>query len=556
MNKFCVNSGLKWFLAALALCLATMPSPVFALVQGGVVVDMAPNSTDVLPDTIYVEHTGKELVELTGTVSGQARIQFIDNKTSFDSTLANNRRELEQMRKSISDVQNDRRVRVTRYRLKGYASPEGSWKNNVRLAKGRMERMRLFMVDEWGVDPSLIETGYEPEDWQGMRDYVVSHRDAFRAADSILAVIDSDMEPDPKLAKIAEEHREDYKKLRRECFPQLRRTEYHIDYDWVDMVERQGRTTYDTIVNLRLLKPERPLKADICSDYQPTRLWLEPKTDQFPDMAALFPKSEIAEVPDSQLIPRRELLSVKTNLLFYAAYIPGYDRWCPIPNVAVEYYPKGGHFTFGASFDMPWWQHYSKHKFFQLRNYQLETRYYLKAHDAHKAYKPHKPHEPHEPYKPHPSYSGLYLQAYANAGLFGICFDADRGWVGEGFGGGLGLGYVMPVSKSGHWRLEFGLQAGFFRCKYDPYQYENPVDLAYHDDLYYYKWTLDASLFKKRQYRWNWLGPTRIGVTLTYDLLYRRISKKGVSFKAYEPHEPHKPYKPHNPQKERRPAHE
>ncbi|MBQ4379925.1 MAG: hypothetical protein II806_01440, partial [Bacteroidaceae bacterium] len=63
---------------------------------------------------------------------------------------------------------------------------------------------------------------------------------------------------------------------------------------------------------------------------------------------------------------------------------------------------------------------------------------------------------------------------------------------------------------------------------------ENPVDPTYRDHLYYYKWSLEPELFKKRQYRYNWLGPTRVGITLTYDLLYRRINKKGVSFKNYE----------------------
>ena len=113
------------------------------------------------------------------------------------------------------------------------------------------------------------------------------------------------------------------------------------------------------------------------------------------------------------------------------------------------------------------------------------------------------------------AFRGLYLQAYAHVALFGLCFDADRGWVGEGAGGGIGVGYVMPLSKKGHWRLEFGLQAGYFRCKYDPYQYENPVDPSYSDHLYYYKWSLDPALFEKRQYRYNWLGPTRVGITLT-----------------------------------------
>ena len=244
---------------------------------------------------------------------------------------------------------------------------------------------------------------------------------------------------------------------------------------------------------------------------------VEPLKTEAPVVAA----EPVVSEPDT--IHRREFLSVKTNLLFYGVYMPGYDRWCPIPNVAVEYYPKNGHFTFGASFDFPWWQDYDAHKYFQIRNYQLESRYYLRSGDM----------DSNPPGKG-PAFRGLYLQGYAHLGLFGICFDADRGWVGEGIGAGVGAGYVMGLSKKGHWRLEFGLQVGFYTCKYDPYQFENPVDPNYRDHLYYYKWTQDPSLFKKRQYRYSWLGPTRIGVTLTYDLLYRRVQKKGVSFINYE----------------------
>ena len=251
-------------------------------------------------------------------------------------------------------------------------------------------------------------------------------------------------------------------------------------------------------------------------------------------------KAEIIMINDTLPIPmhcpRRELLAIKTNLLFYGVYMPGYGRWCPIPNVALEYYPKKGHFTFGASFDMPWWQDYDAHKYFQVRNYQVESRYYFKARGANRAYEANGANGANGANKAYgePSFGGFYLQGYIHGGVFGICFDADRGWVGEGIGAGIGGGYVLPLSNNGHWRLELGIQAGFFRCKYDPYQYENPVDPSYHDDLYYYKWTLDPDLFKKRQYRWNWLGPTRIGVTLSYDLLYKRIKKKGVSFKSYE----------------------
>ena len=257
-------------------------------------------------------------------------------------------------------------------------------------------------------------------------------------------------------------------------------------------------------------------------------------------------------IPYDEILQRKKLLAVKTNLLFYGAYIPGYDRWAPIPNIALEYYPLKGHFTLGASFDMPWWQDDDAHKYFQFRNYQVEGRWYARG-----AKKANGTNEAHEYNKK--AYTGFYLQGYAHLAVFGICFDENRGWVGEGAGAGLGLGYVLPLSREGHWRLELGLQAGFFRCKYDPYQFENPVNPAYRDGLYYYKWTQKPDLFKKRQYRWNWIGPTRVGITLCYDLLYRRIQKKGISFKStethkayqvhktYEVHETHKTYVPNEP---------
>ena len=242
-----------------------------------------------------------------------------------------------------------------------------------------------------------------------------------------------------------------------------------------------------------------------------------------------------SEVDSIGVFIRKKKLAVKTNMLLYGAYVPGYNRWAPIPNVAIELYPMKGHFTFGASFDMPWWQDYNAHKYFQFRNYQLETRYYPRGAVRADKSGDHVYEENIEAYEHNKkAFTGFYLQAYTHLAVFGICFDANRGWVGEGIGAGVGMGYVLPLSHNGRWKLELGLQAGFFRCKYDPYQYENPVNPAYRDGLYYYKWTKKPSLFKKRQYRWNWIGPTRIGITISYDLLYRRIQKKGVSLKAYE----------------------
>ena len=407
-------------------------------------------------------------------------------------------------------------LQLVKMMFRGTASPEGPIKNNMFLGQHRAQALYDFLAERmtYHVADSLLDIDNSIEDYASL--CLLMRRAADPDYELVQGLVNQygDNLPVLKSKMQAAKNRQLWPRLLRTYYPQLRTARFI-------MVLRKAKEIPETPVI-----PVVPVDSVAPVDTVPS----EPTEP-----------TEIAGPSEPSVLPRCEFLSIKTNLLLDGAYMPGYDRWCPIPNVAIEYYPKRGHFTFGASFDMPWWQHYDDHKFFQLRNYQIETRYYLKGHEAHKAYganeatgdsesqRPQGPHRAH-----HSAFSGFYLQGYVHAGVFGICFDADRGWVGEGAGAGVGLGYVVPLTRNGHWRLELGLQAGFFRCKYDPYQYENPVNPAYHDDLYYYKWTQKPEFFKKRQYRWNWLGPTRVGITLSYDLLYRRIQKRGVSFKSKE----------------------
>ena len=457
---------------------------------------------------IFIVEDGKEPQPLTDEqfFDSAAKVVFPVSKTELPA----NSPLLHELETTVIPHINADSLQLLRMMFRGAASPEGPVSLNERLGQQRVKN--LF-------------------DW-------VTNRMAFPVADSLF-IIDADIEDYHSLRLMMNRANDPDYELVRDLCDQYEHQDLNVLKQKMQAVRkgslwRRLLTTYFPylrtarfVIFLRKVVPPVPLEP-VVVPVDTVVPELPPVVDIVPELPPVI--DTIPELPaDTTVVaysvkePRRELLSVKTNLLFYGVYMPGYDRWCPIPNVAIEYYPTRGHFTFGASFDMPWWQNYRAHKYFQIRNYQLESRYYLRSGSISS-----------NPPGEGPAFRGLYLQAYAHMGLFGICFDADRGWVGEGGGGGLGLGYVMPLSKKGHWRLEFGLQAGYFTCKYDPYKYENPVNPAYHDDLYYYKWTQKPELFKKRQYRFNWLGPTRIGVTLTYDLLYRRIHKRGASFKSIE----------------------
>ena len=394
--------------------------------------------------------------------------------------------------------------------IRGGASPEGPYWLNKLLSEQRAKALTKFVTshlkfsalnDSTNVNKNLSQI-YEVEDYRSL--CILMKKAGDPDYDYVKGLCDKylSQKKESQLKTVLMKARGGklWNRLLKQYFPQLRAARIMLFF-------RKHKQAPEVVVP----QPAAPVEP--------------PKTN-----AVVVQAPPVEPVMVTEVIDRKKLLAVKTNMLLYGLYVPGYNRWAPVPNIAIEYYPKKGHFTYGASFDMPWYQNYQAHKYFQFRNYQIETRYYLNG-----AKKPSGSYDADETRKYNKkAFMGFYLQAYAHLAVFGICFDENRGWVGEGLGGGVGAGFVTPISKKGHWKLEFGLQVGFFRCKYDPYQYENPVNPFYRDHLYYYKWTQKPSLFKKRQYRWNWIGPTRIGITLSYDLLYRRIQKKGMSFKSKE----------------------
>lgn len=529
-NGKCLLSVLRLSLLALALTVASMTISARIVVDhelvddvvAVVLVDEKQNLT-VIPDDYDLSGIGFEKGDYTdfpyirilkeGETPSLSDEEFYDiaGKMVFPVNkwhLPANDRLVKQLREKLFPLICNDSLQLVGMMIRGAASPEGPLRFNKFLGEQRAKTL----VDYLGAN-CISKTPYTEFFQQiDVEDYGTLCIMMKRAGDKDYEIVQSLYDKympngqieDMKRALQKEQGGQLWRRLYRTYFPQLRSARVVIFL----------RDPYGKVQETKPYEPLKPIGGGDASQF-----------NEITDSTAV---DTLRHLEVSQIVirqPRRELLAVKSNLLFDVAYVPGYDRWCPIPNIAVEYYPLHGHLTYGASFDCPWWQHYWDHKFFQIRNYQVETRYYLRSGDINRT-----------PPGAGAAFRGLYLQAYGHVALYGICFDENRGWEGEGAGAGLGLGYVMPLSRNGHWRLEFGLQAGFFLTKYDPYQYENPVNPNYRDHLYYYKWTGKPDLFRRRQYRFTWFGPTRIGVTLSYDLLYRRQAKRGSSFKAYEPY--------------------
>lgn len=161
-------------------------------------------------------------------LAGTAYIDFRVNRTEIRPDYRNNRRELDKIIATIDSVRADKDITVTSLSIKGYASPEGSYAGNARLAAGRTEALKEYVSGLYHFDAGFIRTSSEPEDWEGLRRYV--EKSGLAHKQEILALIDSGEEPDRKERRIRSAYPEDYRILLRDCYPALRRSDYRIEY--------------------------------------------------------------------------------------------------------------------------------------------------------------------------------------------------------------------------------------------------------------------------------------------------------------------------------------
>ena len=183
------------------------------------------------PEFVYVCPLPDSIKEFA--IEGSAYVNFPVNRTELFPEYMNNPTELAKITATIDTVMGDPDVTVKSIFIKGFASPEGPYDNNVRLASGRtatiLDYVERYVNRAERVPHEIFSTDYMPEDWPGLRAYVESS--TLDNRDGILAIIDSDREPDNKNWAIKSTYPEQYDFLLTYVYPRLRHTDYVIRYN-------------------------------------------------------------------------------------------------------------------------------------------------------------------------------------------------------------------------------------------------------------------------------------------------------------------------------------
>lgn len=180
-------------------------------------------------------------------------------------------------------------------------------------------------------------------------------------------------------------------------------------------------------------------------------------------------------------------MSARTNMLYDAL---------ALPNIGVEFY-LGKNITIGANWMYGWWSRPKSHRYWRAYGGEINVGYWFGREAVNKPLTGH--------------HAGLYAGAYI--------YDFEFGGKGE-LGGtpgkpiwhnpsymvGVSYGYSLPIAR--RLNIDFTAGVGYFGGKY--YEYR-PVDN-------HYVWT--------RTKRRNWLGPTKLEVTLVWLIGHDNFNKR------------------------------
>lgn len=263
------------------------------------------NEITYTPTFYYVTVTAETVK--TRELSGRAFIDFPVNQTVIYPDYRNNTVELAKIVASIDSVKNDKDITIDALSIKGFASPEGSYTNNIRLAKGRTEALKTYVQTLYHFPSNLISTSYEPEDWEGLREYVVNSN--LPEKNGILAIIDSNLEPDPKNTKIQTTYPETYKFLLQTVYPGLRHSDYKIEYTI------RSFTDINEIAELFVNAPYKLSLNELIKYAQSLEEGSDEYNNVYETAARLYPNSDVANLnAANSAMQRGDLVSAEMYL--------------------------------------------------------------------------------------------------------------------------------------------------------------------------------------------------------------------------------------------------
>lgn len=183
---------------------------------------------ELTPVYIYVSPT-EEFVK-TRSERGEAYIDFPVGQARILPDYRSNAAELQKIRATIDKVRDDSDITITSLDFTGYASPEGAYTANERLAQNRTQALVDYVKSLYSFPADIMHASWVAEDWTGLAQRV--RQTDIADKDALLDVItDDELTPDARDARLRTRFPAQYAVLLANIYPALRRCDYVVNYN-------------------------------------------------------------------------------------------------------------------------------------------------------------------------------------------------------------------------------------------------------------------------------------------------------------------------------------
>lgn len=363
-----------------------------------------------------------------------AKVYFRLGHRQYDPSFENNS---SGMNPFVNEVKRHNAAsNIERVTVRSYTSPDGSYAANERLSRNRCSSISELILNETGIDPSLMHTEAEGIAWDELlrmveADTSVPYRDEVTELlrNTPLWVFDENNRVVGGRKKSLMELRGGvpYRWLYTNIFPALRNAVA------VSLFVKQPDATAEPAA----AAPEKNEKTDSLGNPENLEnLESLEKPVQLESLEQLENPAPAAETLPASHTPWHRL-AIKTNLLYDAILMPSLE---------VEY-RFNDRWTVNAEGDVAWWHNDPKHKYYQVMILSGEGRYWFKH------------------YNNRP-WHGFYVGAFGGGGKYDL-ENGNRGYKGTGYMAGISAGFMFPVSRN--ISFEAGLGVGYLTTKYEEY---------------------------------------------------------------------------------------
>lgn len=362
-----------------------------------------------------------------GTYSQERRteisIDFRVNRTDIDPTYRENTARLAEINNVLQNLRYDSTLQITEVSFCGAASPEGSYQLNRRLAHERMNALEQLVRSQIDIPDSIVVRNDSYIPWHSLRDQIAGSDFPYKV--EVLSILDTD-------SSLVDYHRDNLHIDKRVKLMQR----LDMGRAWPLLLNRYfNRMRNASAVFITYRKKMQPEQA---------RMIVPNSEDVVLTPVEIKPKGEETTLVKDEAW--RNKLYVKTNALALAA---------GIANLAVEA-DIVPHWSFSLPVYYSAWDYFKATIKFRTFAIQPELRYWLSRENV-----------------------GWFAGAHFGLAYYNFALDGDYRYQDHkettpAVGGGISIGYRMPISRDNRWHMEFSLGAGVYTLHYDKY-HNTPV---------------------------------------------------------------------------------